>query len=218
MINNITAVNAGQQMSVAQTRTSMLSMSMPPILGFKTPPLKEKALIKVKKLKRGDNIAIPGEIDDDYVDIVEEKIEQQGYVLGSGISGSSGNFFNASPFITPPRTRKIKYLKNCYIIDYIQSPKPRCGLGTEAVKALAEKAFFDPKAQGRIVTFSAPMVKEASPAMFFYKLGFRFANSDANDFMEECLRKNIPDIPVQTGMMYLPKNRIQKLLMYGDLF
>lgn len=216
MINNITAVNAGQQMSVAQTRASMVSLSMPPILGFKTPPLKEKAIIKVKKLKRGDNIAVPGEIDDDYVDIAEEKIEYQGYVIGSG--GRSENFFDSSQFIPPKRTRKIKYLKNCYIIDYIQSPKPRCGLGTEAVKSLVEKAFFDSKADGRIVTFSAPMVKEASPAMFFYKLGFRFTSPDSNEFMEECLQKNIPDIPIQTGMMYLPKNKIQKLLRYGDLF
>ena len=63
-----------------------------------------------------------------------------------------------------------------------------------------------------------PMIKEASPAMFFYKLGFRFTNPKSNDYMEECLRKKIPDIPPQIGMMYLPKSRINKLLHYGDLF
>jgi len=200
------------QMAVAKTAASVTSMSMPPILGFKTPPLKEKAIIKVKKLKRGDNIAVLGDIDEDYVDIAEEKIKLDTHESGGG------NFFSSPGLIQPVFKRKIKYLKNCYIIDYIQSPKPFCGLGTEAVKALAEKAYFDPKTKGRIVTFSAPMVKEASPAIFFYKLGFRFTNPAANEYIEECLRKKMPDIPAQTGMMYLPANRIQKLLRYGELF
>jgi len=191
------------QMAVAKAMPSVSSMGMPPILGFKTPPLKEKALLRVKKIKRGDNIIIPGEIDDDYVDIVEEDL----------YNDTGTNFFAATPL-----KRKIKYLKNCYIIDYIQSPKTHCGLGTEAVKNLAEKAMFDPKADGRIVTFSSPLVKEASPAMFFYKLGFRFINPESNQYMEECILKKIPDIPAQVGMMYLPKSRLHKLLRYGELF
>lgn len=210
MINNITSMDMRPQMSVAKTTASVSSFSMPPILGFKTTPLKEKATIRVKKLKRGDNIAIPGIIDDDYVDVVEETLNLER-------KPEEGNFFNNQSFIIPVK-RKIQYLKNCYIIDYIQSPKPRCGLGAEAVKALAEKAMFDPKAEGRIVTFSAPLVKESSPAMFFYKLGFRFTSPLANEYMEECLKKKVPDIPVQTGMMYLPKNRLHKLLHYGELF
>ena len=78
--------------------------------------------------------------------------------------------------------------------------------------------MFDSRAQGRIVTFSAPMVKEMSPAMFFYKLGFRFTSPEANKYMEECLAQNMPDIPAQTGMMYLPRNQLHKLLRYGELF
>ena len=218
MINNITGMDLRPQMSVAKTTPSVTSMSMPAILGFKTPQLKEKATIRVKKIRRGDNIVIPGEIDDDYVDIVEEEVEYKGkYSQPGGV----GNFFtSSSPTIFTPRTytRKTKYLKNCYIIDYIQSPKPRCGLGTEAIKQLAEKAMFDNRADGRIVTFSAPILKESSPALFFYKLGFRFIDPTSNEIMEECLRTNMPDIPAQTGMMYLPKNRLQKLLHYGELF
>lgn len=210
MINNITSMDMRPQMAVAKPTASVSSFSMPPILGFKTIPLKEKATIRVKKLKRGDNIAIPGVIEDDYVDVVEE-------TLNLKRKPEEGNFFNQQSFIIPVK-RKIQYLKNCYIIDYIQSPKPRCGLGAEAIKALAEKAMFDPKAEGRIVTFSAPLVKESSPALFFYKLGFRFTSPQANEYMEECLRKKVPDIPVQTGMMYLPKNRLHKLLHYGELF
>ena len=209
MINNITTMDTRPQMAVAKPMQSVTSMGMPPILGFKTPPLKEKATIRVTKVKRGDNLIIPGEIDDDYVDIVEEEIN---------LSPQSGmNFFNGPQFV-PKIKKKIKYLKNCYLIDFIQSPKTHCGLGTEAIKNLAEKAMFDNRAQGRIVTFSAPMVKEMSPALFFYKLGFRFTSEEANQRMEECLAQNMPDLPAQTGMMYLPKNRLHKLLRYGELF
>lgn len=211
MINNITSMDMRPQMAVAKPTASVSGFSMPPILGFKTPVLNQKALIKVKKIKRGDNIIIPGCIDSDYVDIVEEDIPVQ-------YSGSGANFFENSGFATPTIKRRTQYLKNCYIIDYIQSPKARCGLGSEAVKNLAEKAMFDSKAEGRIVTFSAPMTKESSPALFFYKLGFRFTSPEANEYMEECLIKKIPDIPAQVGMMYLPKSRLHKLLRYGELF
>ena len=218
MINNITTTDLRPQMTVAKANPSVTSLSMPPILGFKAPQLKEKATIRVKKIKRGDNIIIPGEIDDDYVDIVEEEISpsRNNY---DNISGSNLLLGSNSLLFKPPTyKRKTKYLKNCYIIDYIQSPKARCGLGTEAVKQLAEKAMFDTKAQGRIVTFSAPIMKESSPALFFYKLGFRFTDPYSNEVMEECIQKNMPDLPAQIGMMYLPKNRLQKLLMYGELF
>ncbi len=209
MINNITTtMDVRPQMAVAKPTPSVSSFTMPPILGFKSIPLKEKAQIRIKKIKRGDNLIVPGDIDDDYVDIVEETIS----------NNSGGNFFASQDIVQPVFKRKMKYLKNCYIIDYIQSPKQRCGLGTEAVKNLAEKAMFDPKAEGRIVTFSAPLVKESSPALFFYKLGFRFTSPEANERMEECIVKKIPDIPAQVGMMYLPKSRLHKLLRYGELF
>lgn len=216
MINNIQTMDLRPQIAVAKAAPSVASFSMPPILGFKTPQLKEKATIRIKKIKRGDNIIIPGEIDDDYVDIVEENIDSGGLYQNSG----GENFFTPSSMLFKPPIikRKTKYLKNCYIIDYIQAPKQRCGLGTEAVKQLAEKAMFDSRAEGRIVTFSAPVLKEASPALFFYKLGFRFTDPESNNVMEECLRNNMPDLPAQIGMMYLPKNRLQKLLMYGELF
>lgn len=212
MINNITSLDTRPQVSVAKTAQSVTNMGMPPILGFKSPPLKEKAEIRLKKIKRADKIIIPGIIENDYVDEVDELID-----LDSGTIVNT-NFFLGQNTLAPTIKRKIKYLKNCYIIDYIQSPKQRCGLGTEAIKYAVEKSFFDKKTEGRIVTFSAPLIKEASPAMFFYKLGFRFIDTKQNDFMEECLQKKIPDIPTQIGMMYLPKNKIHKLLTYGDLY
>ncbi len=206
MINNITNVDSQINLAVAKTKASTVSVSMPPIIGFKTPNLKQKAQIRIKKIKRSDNIVIPGDIDDDYVDIVEDNL------LEKAPEGEF-NFFQLEP-----KKRKTAFLKNCYIIDYIQSPKQRCGLGTEAVKSLAEKAMFDPRAEGRIVTFSAPVWKESSPALFFYKLGFRFVEKGANEYMEECLIKKVPDIPPQIGIMYLPKNNLHRLLRYGELF
>lgn len=208
MINNVAGVNTAMpQITVAKARTSLSGISLPPVLGFKTPLGKPKANLRVKKFKRSDAIIIPGEIDDDYVDIVEEEIDE------NYDSDKSFTFVNLLP-----KKKKVKYLKDCYIIDYIQSPQARCGLGTEALKGLAEKAMFDPKIQGRIVTYSAPVWQESSPALFFYKLGFRFMEPAANERMQECLIKNIPDLPAQTGMMYLPKIQLHKLLHYGEMF
>ncbi len=206
MINNITNVDSQINMAVAKTKASLVSVSMPPIIGFKTPNLKQKAQIRIKKIKRSDNLVIVGDIDEDYVDIVEDNL----------IENAPEGEFNF--FQLQPEKRKTAFLKNCYIIDYIQSPRQRCGLGTEAVKSLAEKAMFDPRAEGRIVTFSAPVWKESSPALFFYKLGFRFIEKGANEYMEDCLIKKVPDIPPQIGMMYLPKSNLHKLLRYGELF
>ena len=209
MINNISSVDTRlQQSQVVKTTPSQVSISAPPVLGFKTPNLKEKALIRIKKVKRSDNLVMTGDIDDDYVDIVEEKIP-----VSPRAGNSSFNFFQLEP-----ERRQTKFLKSCYLIDYIQSPKMGCGLGTEAIKNLAEKAMFDQKTEGRIVTFCAPVWKESSPAQFFYKLGFRFMDKEANLYIEDCIIKKVPDLPPQIGMMYLPKSNIHKLLRYGDLF
>ncbi len=209
MINNISNVDTSlqPQIGIAKAAQSFATMPMPPVLSFgKKVKTKEKATLRVKKIRRSENILITGNIDDDYVDIIEEELEQNS-------SEGSYNFFTS-----PPQKRKIKLLKNCYVIDYIQAQHQGRGAGTEAIKNLVEKAMFDEVAQGRIVTFSAPICKESSPAQFFYKLGFRFMLQSANEYIEECLAKKIPDIPPQTGMMYLPKAHINKLLRYGESF
>ena len=97
--------------NVAKTDTSRLTLQMPPLLSFKTPLLKEKATLRVKKFKRADNIMIVGEIDDDYVDVVEEEIAPTPQLI------QQYNFFQRQ---LEPIKKKTKYLKNCYIIDYIQ--------------------------------------------------------------------------------------------------
>ena len=209
MINNISQIDAQmQQMNVMKTVSSHPGIGMPPILGFKTPLGKPKATLRVKKFKRSDKIIMVGEIDDNYVDVVEEYERE---------SNSPDNMsFTLENLVG--KKKKVKYLKDCYIIDYIQSPQAHCGLGTEALKGLAEKAMFDPKIEGRIVTYSAPVWQESSPAIFFYKLGFRFMEAAANERMRECIIKKIPDLPAQTGMMYLPRTQLHKLLHYGEMF
>ena len=208
MINNVSHVDKHmQQMNVAKSTSSHFANPIPPVLSFKVPFLKEKATLRTKKFSRRDNIIIVGEIDDDYVDIVEEIIPDP--------PGLQRDY----TFFKPKQNvKKTKILKDCYVIDYIQSPKQRCGLGTEALKTLAEKVMFDSRAEGRIVTFSSPVCRESSPALFFYKLGFRFMEADANEYMEDCIIKKVPDIPPQTGMMYLPRKNLHKLLRYGDVF
>ena len=208
MINNISHVDTlMQQMNVAKPTASHFSTQMPPILGFKTPFLKEKATLRTKKFSRRDNIIIVGDIDDDYVDIVEEIIPED------------PDLQKQYSFLQPkPKTKQTKILKHCYVIDYIQSPVSRHGYGSLALKGLAEKAFFDKNVEGRIVTYSAPVCQESSPALFFYKLGFRFMDPEANEYMKECLIKNVPDIPIQKGMMFLPRHNLHKLIRYGELF
>ena len=206
MINNISNVDARVQQSniIKPSMAPHTKVITPPVLSFKIPLGKEKAVLRVKKFKRGDNIIIAGEIDDDYVDIIEEKED---------LPTSDFNFFQLTP-----EKKKTKFLKNTYVIDYIQSPRHRCGMGTEAIKSLAEKSMFDPRTEGRIVTFCSPVCKEASPAQFFYKLGFRFMDKDANAYIQECINQKVPDLPPQIGMMYLPKSNLHKLLRYGELF
>ena len=59
MINNIVNVDARmQQTSVVKTNPSLVGVTMPPILGFKTPLKKEKANLRVKKFRRSENIII----------------------------------------------------------------------------------------------------------------------------------------------------------------
>lgn len=212
MINNITNVDThiAQNMSVVKTNPSAARVQIPPILSFKHPFLKEKAELRTQKFKRNQNIIIVGDIDDDYVDTVEEEYEDDSGQLQNG-----NNFFMQ---VAPKLKRKTKYLKDCYVVDYIVSPRARCGLGTDAIKGLVEKAMFDPKIEGRIVTYSAPACQESSPAIFFYKLGFRFIEPSANERIKECIIQKTPDLPAQTGMMYLPKNHIHSLLRYGDKF
>ena len=221
MINNVANIDARmrqQPSGILRAVPSRMSLPMPPILGFKTPLSKEKAQLRTLKFKRKQNIIIPGEIDDDYVDIIEEEFENDDDSGGGIILPEQEAEYNFFRPIKPKIKRKTKYLKDCYVVDYIVAPKARCGMGAAALKDLAEKAMFDPKIEGRIVTYSAPACQESSPAIFFYKMGFRFMEPEANERIVQCIIDKVPDTPPQTGMMYLPKQNLHKLLRYGEKF
>lgn len=110
------------------------------------------------------------------------------------------------------------YVKSCFQIDSILSPVRYKGEGTKAVKALVEKAMTDKDTGGRIIIDLKIIDGQTSAAGFFYKLGFRFLETNKNEIMAEWSKgeKNIIS-PKLTGVMYLPKEGIQRLLMYKML-
>jgi hypothetical protein len=108
-------------------------------------------------------------------------------------------------------------LKNCYKIDSIISPKRYCGAGTKAVQSVLERSLADKDTEGRVVVYAEMTDGKTSPAGFFYKLGFRFIDKSMNEIMENWVAKKITvDAPKLAGMMYLPKNHINKLMMYNN--
>ena len=112
---------------------------------------------------------------------------------------------------------KTLYLNNCYKIDFIESPQRYKGAGTKAVKALVERSLADKDTQGRVVVDVQIIDEKTSPAGFFYKLGFRFVDTQMNEVMENWVRqKTLINAPKLTGMMYLPKENINRVLMYGE--
>ena len=115
-----------------------------------------------------------------------------------------------------PRKRTVTYLKNCYIIDSIEAPQRYMGAGTKAVQTVLDRSLADKDTEGRLVVYAEITDGQTSPAGFFYKLGFRFVDKSMNETMENWLKKNLEtEAPKITGMMYLPKNHINKLMMYN---
>lgn len=171
----------------------------------------EKARIKFRKIKQSDKYSVQGEWSDDYIIEIE-------------CSSSSGDAKNISELMNRyklitfklPEKRRYTYLKNCYKIDSIVSPQRYKGAGTKAVQLLLERSLADKDTEGRIVVYAEITDNQTSPAGFFYKLGFRFADNAMNEIMDEWLKKKIKaESPKLTGMMYLPKSNINKLMMYN---
>lgn len=57
---------------------------------------------------------------------------------------------------------------------------------------------------------------KTSPAGFYYKLGFRFANDESNKVMQNWFKTSgrREDSPMETGMMFLPAENIKHCLNY----
>ena len=184
---------------------------------------KQKAKLKFKKIKFLDKIIAPIGMPQVYC-CDDEYIINQSFWANirhtfevSKHKTSSGNFF-VSGMLDDSLPVSTKYFRTTYLITEIESPVPREGAGTEALQGLVEKSMLDDETQGRVILYQEQCSPEDTSAVFFYKLGFRFMDPNANENIQECIAKKIPDLPAQTGMMYLPKVNIHKLLRYGDLF
>ena len=175
-------------------------------------PLKvQDAKIKFHKIKESDKYTVHGDWAEDYVTKVE--METSSKEIEKNIE-----LMNRYKLITfkMPQKRIITYLKNCYKIDSITAPERYRGAGTKAVQSVLDRSLADKDTQGRLVVYAEITDGQTSPAGFFYKLGFRFVDKSMNDMMEEWMKKNIEtEAPKITGMMYLPKNHINKLMMYN---
>lgn len=172
------------------------------------------AKIKFHKVKLNEKRTVQGNWNDDYVK--KEVIEVSNKAIEKNVELM--NRYRLIKFNMPSK-RTVLYLKNCYMIDYISSPQRFQGAGTKAVQTVLERALADKDTEGRIVVNAEIIDGQCSPAGFFYKLGFRFVDKSMNDIMENWLRKNIrTEFPKLTGIMYLPKQHINKLMMYGRNF
>ena len=168
----------------------------------------QNAKIKFRKIKQSDKYSVHGEWSDDYVAAEEYEVSQEN--ISDIMSRYKLITFNI------PRKKTCLYLKSCYKIDSITANQRFHGEGTKAVQSLLEKSLADKDTQGRIVVYAEITDGQTSPAGFFYKLGFRFADKSMNEVMQNWVSKKIKaDAPLLTGMMYLPKSSVNKLLMYN---
>lgn len=174
----------------------------------------EDAKIKFHKIKISEKHIVQGNWNDDYV--IKEVVETSSKEIEKNMEMM--NRYKLIKFNMPAK-RTISYLKNCYKIDNIVSPQRFMGAGTRAVQTVLERSLADKDTEGRIIVNAEIIDGQTSPAGFFYKLGFRFLDNNMNDIMEQWLRKNLrSDFPALCGVMYLPKNNINKLMMYGRNF
>ena len=94
------------------------------------------------------------------------------------------------------------------------------GSGTRSVQAIVRKSLQDVQTQGRVTLEACPIsVGAQAPGGFYYKLGFRFNDSDIN---EECAKwiaagGKKEDAPFAVGMMYLPRENISHCLKYRSM-
>lgn len=169
----------------------------------------KSAKIKYSKIKSSDKHAVYGDWKQDYVyEVVKE-------ITNSPEMNELRSRYRLITFKNP--ISKSLYLNSCYKIDFIEAPQRYQGEGTKVVKALVERSLADKDTQGRVVVNAEIIDEKTSPAGFFYKLGFRFVDSQMNEVMEKWVReKTLVNAPKLTGMMYLPKENINRVIMYGE--
>ena len=101
-----------------------------------------------------------------------------------------------------------------YYVSYLWSDGKR--EGTNHIQEVVIKSLEDSRTDGRVILDAQMIDGETSPAGFYYKLGFRFANNQYNKILEKWLKKSGKkiDAPPVTGTMYLPEENIEHCLRY----
>ena len=169
------------------------------------------AKVKFRKIKQSDKYMVHGEWSEDYA----VKVEQAASTRELEKNQELMSRYRLITFKIPSK-KYITYLKNCYKIDSVEAPVRYQGAGAKAIQSVLDRSLADKDTQGRLVLYCEVTDGQTSPAGFFYKLGFRFLDRSMNEVMEQWVRQNIKtEAPKLTGMMYLPKNNINKLMMYG---
>lgn len=170
-----------------------------------------KSNLKFHKVKKHDKYKVSGNLPEDYAS--NEKVPKTN--IENLIKLSSK--YKLVSFKLPEESNDY-YLTNCYKIDYISSPIRYRGEGTKAIQHLLERSLADKETEGRLIVDVKITDDETSSAGFFYKLGFKFIDERKNIIMQSWAQdKKTVLSPKLTGFMYLPKEKIRKLMMYKIL-
>lgn len=170
-----------------------------------------KCKIKYHKIRKYEKYRIKGKISQDYIS--DTQVPKTNIENLMKLSSK----YRLVSFKAPDETNEY-YVKSCYMIDFISSPVRYKGEGRKAIKSLVEKSVADKDTEGRVIVDVKIIDGQTSSAGFFYKLGFRFLDSSKNDMLKNWEQGQASLIsPRITGMMYLPKEAIKRLLMYKML-
>lgn len=170
-----------------------------------------KSEIKCHKIGRHDKYKISGNIPQDYIS--ETKVPKTNIENLMKLNSK----FKLVTFKAPDESQDY-YVKSCYMIDSIVSPVRGKGEGTKAVRNILEKSLTDKDTEGRLITNVIVLDGETSAAGFFYKLGFRFIEDNKNNIMKEWINDKKNYIaPKLTGLMYLPKENVNRLMVHRML-
>lgn len=98
----------------------------------------------------------------------------------------------------------------------LKSIQPKSGAGTALMKYVTQKSI-DEGFEGRIFLKAINSYDiEDSPVPFYKKLGFEFVDPKKNQAYQKWLKSGRGDLPfgLESGVMYLPKKNVSKLLNY----
>ena len=182
---------------------------------------KRKAKIKFKKIKGSDRLVAPHGLQDEYYSEEQEgffdNVKRYFNLMKDSQPSGHSNFF-LSGVLDDEGASPLKYFATTYLITEVEAPVPYVGSGTEAVQGVVEKSVVDEETCGRVILYLSQISPEDTSCKFFYKLGFRYADENLNELVNDSIEKNIPRIVVPSAYMYLPKDNVPKLLRYGHLF